>query len=359
MTIEIKRFSNTFLFLTMLCFLGVFVAYFAMPAMADGIPQDSPMTYSGVLEDGGQAVNGSRNFRLTVWNDADSTEFDYLQCSTQESGVEVTNGHFRVSLSNSCTDAVREHQNLWVEVEVDGQVVGRTKMGAVPYAIEADRASGLTQTAQDTLVPPGTVIAFAGPIVPDGRLLADGSVLDREGDFSRLYAAIGTAHGDGDGATTFNLPDYRGMFLRGVDHGAGVDPDSDNRGSAQIGGNENDRVGSVQGDTVPEHRHGMSHHHGMTHNHSAGSLVARLNITTGGRMHAQSRSATGWESNRRVNGSYSSSFETNNHGTRVAGNTGTFSGNTGGASTSNTGWSKDQSGESRPVNAYVNYIIKY
>lgn len=66
----------------------------------------------------------------------------------------------------------------------------------------------------DAIVPPGTVIAFAGGTVPNGWLLCDGSAIDRT-THARLYNAIGVAHGHGNGSTTFNLPDFRGQFLRG------------------------------------------------------------------------------------------------------------------------------------------------
>lgn len=46
-------------------------------------------------------------------------------------------------------------------------------------------------------------------------LLCDGSAVSRT-DYADLYALIGDNFGDGDGSTTFNLPDYRGKFLRGL-----------------------------------------------------------------------------------------------------------------------------------------------
>ena len=66
----------------------------------------------------------------------------------------------------------------------------------------------------DIVIPVGTVIAFAGTTVPNGWLLCDGSAVDRTA-YSRLFSAIGTAHGNGNGSSTFHIPDYRGQFLRG------------------------------------------------------------------------------------------------------------------------------------------------
>ena len=74
----------------------------------------------------------------------------------------------------------------------------------------------------DALVPAGTVIHVAMSNAPDGYLAANGSAVSRQ-TYARLFAAIGTTFGGGDGSTTFNLPDFRGEFIRGWDNGRGVD----------------------------------------------------------------------------------------------------------------------------------------
>lgn len=58
--------------------------------------------------------------------------------------------------------------------------------------------------------------------VPIGWLPCDGRTVSRT-TYSALFAAIGTTYGAGDGSTTFNLPDTRGLFLRGFDAAAGID----------------------------------------------------------------------------------------------------------------------------------------
>lgn len=45
--------------------------------------------------------------------------------------------------------------------------------------------------------------------------LCDGQAISRT-TYATLFSIIGTNFGDGDGSTTFNLPDYRGKFLRGL-----------------------------------------------------------------------------------------------------------------------------------------------
>ena len=45
--------------------------------------------------------------------------------------------------------------------------------------------------------------------------LCNGQAVSRT-DYADLFALISTKFGEGDGTTTFNLPDYRGKFLRGL-----------------------------------------------------------------------------------------------------------------------------------------------
>lgn len=71
-------------------------------------------------------------------------------------------------------------------------------------------------------VPAGTIACFAMPTPPAGYLKADGTTI-RRADYPTLFAAIGTTFGEGDGSTTFSLPDCRGEFIRGWDDSRGTD----------------------------------------------------------------------------------------------------------------------------------------
>lgn len=98
--------------------------------------------------------------------------------------------------------------------------------------------------------PAGTIHIWGGrdDAVPAGYTLADGRQLDAE-DWPDVFAAIGYAWG-GNGGNLFNLPDLRGTFLRGVDLGTGNDPDAATRTAIATGGNTGDSVGSVQEDQM-------------------------------------------------------------------------------------------------------------
>ena len=111
---------------------------------------------------------------------------------------------------------------------------------------------------QPPQVPTGTIVAYAGDVIPPGWLLCDGSSVARA-DKALLFAAIGTAWGSGDNATTFNVPDLRGRFLRGVDRAVGRDPDRAARVANAAGGNMGDAVGSAQGDALVNHTHNYTY----------------------------------------------------------------------------------------------------
>ncbi|MBP2631495.1 MAG: putative phage tail fiber protein [Firmicutes bacterium] len=70
--------------------------------------------------------------------------------------------------------------------------------------------------------PVGTVNYFARQFPPEGWLLCDGREVSRD-VFADLYNMVGTSFGTGDGKSTFNLPDLRGEFIRGLDEGRGID----------------------------------------------------------------------------------------------------------------------------------------
>jgi microcystin-dependent protein len=68
----------------------------------------------------------------------------------------------------------------------------------------------------------GKVDYFAMSTAPTGYLKANGAAVSRT-TYAALYTAIGTTFGVGDGSTTFNLPDMRGVVPRGWDDGRGYD----------------------------------------------------------------------------------------------------------------------------------------
>lgn len=106
-----------------------------------------------------------------------------------------------------------------LRVQVDNVAMGRIYTEDDKPRIDDVRELKFTL---ENLIPVGTIIYVARDSAPNGYLCADGSAISRT-NYSRLFNAIGTRFGAGDGSTTFNLPDLRGEFIRGWDKGRGVD----------------------------------------------------------------------------------------------------------------------------------------
>lgn len=130
--------------------------------------------------------------------------------------------------------------------------------------------AALTVTAQsaDTtttygMVPIGTVCAFpADGKLPDGWLYCDGQRVSRS-EYPRLFAVLGTWYGSETTSDSFDLPDYRGVFLRGADtsitrsSSTNRDVERSQRQRYPAGSRVGNRVGSYQSDAFQGHHHSM------------------------------------------------------------------------------------------------------
>lgn len=63
-------------------------------------------------------------------------------------------------------------------------------------------------------VPVGVVQAYTGITAPNGWLLCDGRAISRT-TYAELFAVVGTRFGNGDGSTTFNVPNLTDKFIEG------------------------------------------------------------------------------------------------------------------------------------------------
>ena len=142
--------------------------------------------------------------------------------------------------------------------------------GNHPFSDQVSGITGLITTLDNGLTPPGTISAFAGNTIPVGWKICDGSAISRT-SYNGLFTAIGIKWGQGDGSSTFNLPDLRGRFLRGVDGSAGNDPDANARTALYIGGNIGNNVGSYQSDELKAHKHNYNGWYGPYGNPATGT----------------------------------------------------------------------------------------
>lgn len=180
-------------------------------------------------------------------------------------------------------------------------------------------AGVVSTTAINQLVPPGVIIPYGGTSAPSGYLICDGAAVSRS-TYAALFAAIGTAYGYGDNSTTFNVPDTRGFFLRGVDNGAGRDPDASSRTQSATGGNTGDNPGSFQSEATARNGLALSD---PGHSHT---ITRSIDVNTG------------------ANGVNSGAANFSGTVTTAAVSTGVTLG--------------PGDAETRPFNLYVNYIIK-
>jgi microcystin-dependent protein len=235
--------------------------------------QTTAFNYTGYLLDGASPANGPTDFQFTLYSAV--TNGTVLAGPTTLTNQSVNNGVFVVTLDFGGT--VFNGSARWLEIAARPGGSGnpftnslpRQAINAVPYAIFANNG-----------VPPGSVMAFMGTTVPNGWLLCDGSAVSRSG-YAALYAVITNSSGAGNGSTTFNLPDMRGMFLRGVDGNANRDPDKASRTAPASGGNSTNAVGSIQSDEFKSHTHQYQLNNDAALNFSSGTHAPRTPETTG------------------------------------------------------------------------------
>jgi hypothetical protein len=112
---------------------------------AAGAPTSRALTYTGYLTStDGTPVDGSMSVALAIFAEASGGT---ALCEVGGPRVEVEDGNFQLPLPDECTAAVQSNPDLWIEVAVSGSPVGRTKLGAVPYAVEASHAEKAEQAA--------------------------------------------------------------------------------------------------------------------------------------------------------------------------------------------------------------------
>jgi microcystin-dependent protein len=181
-------------------------------------------------------------------------------------------------------------------------------------------------------VPIGSVFCMAVATVPTGYLECNGAAVSRT-TYAALFAIIGVQYGAGNGSSTFNIPDLRGEFVRGYDHGRGVD--------------NNRSINDPQGASNASHNHSISLS-GTTSNKSLTGSVTRI---------AETMAAFGTTS-----GVFSKTSNINTPTTPNATDSSPAGGFSMDASHDHTfsasGTSGSQGSEARPRNVAMMYIIK-
>jgi len=341
--------------------------------------------------------NGGTNYTITGVQQLLSVPFAFHANSAETvTGVlDELDPVFAESTAGGITETDTAYWNSKLDEEEDGDptnelqmitLLGDTLLGLtnsgyfVTLPEETDPVYTANMAAGNSFLPPGMIVPYGGVSsnVPVGWLFCDGSAVNRA-QYANLFAVLGTSYGEGDGSSTFNLPDMRGMFMRGVDNGSGNDPEAGSRIASNNGGNTGDNVGSLQTnatgmpvnffevDSTGDHMHTISIDNSGGHDHSAniqndshkhehdfdvspfGKIppfgVAGLNVLVPNNGYYAHSEDTDYDTHKHMitidtisDHSHSATiFNEGNHVHTISGG----------------------DAETRPVNVYVNYIIKY
>jgi len=64
-------------------------------------------------------------------------------------------------------------------------------------------------------MPAGSIIMWGGSSAPSGWVLCNGGAINRT-TYTALFAILGTTYGNGDGSTTFNVPNTKDVVVIGA-----------------------------------------------------------------------------------------------------------------------------------------------
>ena len=268
--------------------------------------------------------------------------------------VQVSNGQFNVILGPTDTGGrnladVFSGDSAFVQLSVNGgdPILPRQQILSTPYSFKAATAATLEyQPPVQFRNPAGMIAPFAGTAdkIPDGWLLCDGREF-KTTDYPELFDVIGQSWGgrqeveDETVTDYFNIPDMRGMFLRGANNGRDDgyrDPNAGSRVDALAVASED--AGTLQTDAIPVHQHVWANADGSGNTrdlytwNSADTRIKYLDYVGDLQIHDVIGNEDKEDNYLKITNS--SDVYTHPTSTRI------------------------RSGESRPNNAAVNYIIK-
>lgn len=188
---------------------GLAAATLIRRAGAEGIPTPPALFYSGTLLEKGAPVDGARSITIAVFNDQSAGA---MVCQHTDT-VGVVAGRFRLPLPDACVTGIHATANLFIEATVAGvKLGGRKKIGAVPYALEAARASEAAGPLKQQVAalqgrqPKLTCRYPKGPN-SKGNLYANGSVAACAADEVLMGGACEVHVGSGATASHMNYPE--------------------------------------------------------------------------------------------------------------------------------------------------------
>jgi microcystin-dependent protein len=103
------------------------------------------------------------------------------------------------------------------------------------------------------VVPSGLITYWGSATPPEDWLLCNGAAVSRI-DFADLFSLFGTAFGNGNGTTTFNMPNLNGRLVRALGQATAPAP---NVGFIGATGGADSVSFTIAAANLPKHRHGV------------------------------------------------------------------------------------------------------
>ncbi|MBQ8676869.1 MAG: tail fiber protein [Alphaproteobacteria bacterium] len=150
------------------------------------------------------------------WEDDRLNDIDIMSDRHDEEDDNFADGLSQCLLKNG-TSAMSGNLNMG-NFQIKNLAAGQSDNDAVnlkQLSNKLDDNSGIIMAVINKLTAIGDIKASVRSANHDNWLLCNGQEVSRD-DYSELFALIGDNFGAGNGVTTFNLPDYRGKFLRGL-----------------------------------------------------------------------------------------------------------------------------------------------
>jgi microcystin-dependent protein len=236
------------------------------------IPQDagklSPnlLNQKNILEDLGKYYLKLRDYKSDL--EFVLANFDVLpdfQEKNDQDKAAEDRQKFKKSLEETCTEideVVRQATNCADDCSVCATYTPKVQFITLPGSRfeSLDLVEG-SPTRSRSAVLIGSILPYGGDLTNSelvkeldsrGWLPCDGKSY-KISDYPELHKAIGLAFGGN--SETFNVPDLRGRFMRGVAGESDQDPDRNSRVASAQGGNAGNKVGSVQSDEFKSHTH--------------------------------------------------------------------------------------------------------
>lgn len=182
----------------------------------------------------------------------------------------VTKGYADTNFSTIQTGFLRRDGTLAMQGSLN---MGGNKIVNLDLATPTEDGDAVSRSfllatlANIAETPTGTIVYFAGDVTvsgpPTGYALCDGSAVSRTDALytalNSLMSAAGYPFGNGDGSTTFNLPDFRGRVAIGLDNmgGSSANVVTDSQADS-LGGTLGAEEVTLTTPNLPAHQHSFT-----------------------------------------------------------------------------------------------------